>query len=33
MCSPTPIDCLTRDAHFAHIAGLRSGQRLEDFLP
>jgi len=24
---------LTRDAHFAHIDGLRSGQRLEDFLP
>ena len=24
---------LTRDAHFAHIDGLRCGQRLEDFLP
>ena len=24
---------LTRDAHFAHIEGLRCGQRLEDFLP
>ena len=24
---------LTRDAHFAHIEGLRSGQRLDDFLP
>lgn len=24
---------LTRDAHFAHIDGLRSGQRLADFLP
>jgi tRNA(fMet)-specific endonuclease VapC len=24
---------LTRDAHFAQIDGLRSGQRLEDFLP
>ena len=24
---------LTRDAHFAHIDGLRSGQRLDDFLP
>ena len=24
---------LTRDAHFSHIDGLRSGQRLDDFLP
>jgi len=24
---------LTRDAHFAHIDGLRCGRRLEDFLP
>ena len=24
---------LTRDAHFSHIDGLRSGQRLEEFLP
>ncbi len=24
---------LTRDAHFSHIDGLRSGQRLPDFLP
>ncbi len=24
---------LTRDAHFGHVAGLRVGQRLEDFLP
>lgn len=24
---------LTRDAHFAHVDGLRSGQRLDDFLP
>ncbi len=24
---------LTHDAHFAHIDGLRCGQRLEDFLP
>lgn len=24
---------LTRDAHFAHIDGLRCGQRLEEFLP
>ena len=24
---------LTRDAHFAHIDGLRCGQRLDDFLP
>jgi tRNA(fMet)-specific endonuclease VapC len=24
---------LTRDAHFSHIDGLRSGQRLGDFLP
>jgi len=24
---------LTRDAHFAHVDGLRSGQRLEEFLP
>lgn len=24
---------LTRDTHFGHIDGLRSGQRLEDFLP
>jgi tRNA(fMet)-specific endonuclease VapC len=24
---------LTRDGHFAHIDGLRSGQRLDDFLP
>ena len=24
---------LTRDAHFSHVDGLRSGQRLEDFLP
>lgn len=24
---------LTRDAHFAQIEGLRSGQRLDDFLP
>jgi tRNA(fMet)-specific endonuclease VapC len=24
---------LTRDAHFAHVEGLRSGQKLDDFLP
>ena len=24
---------LTRDAHFAHVDGLRCGRRLEDFLP
>lgn len=24
---------LTRDAHFAHVEGLRSGKRLQDFLP
>ena len=24
---------LTRDAHFGHIDGLRSGRSLEDFLP
>jgi tRNA(fMet)-specific endonuclease VapC len=24
---------LTGDAHFAHVAGLRCGQRLDDFLP
>jgi tRNA(fMet)-specific endonuclease VapC len=24
---------LTRDTHFAHVDGLRRGQRLEDFLP
>ena len=24
---------LTRDAHFSHSDGMRSGQRLEDFLP
>ena len=24
---------LTRDAHFSHVDGLRSGQRLDDFLP